>query len=80
MQPAIPTISLREVTGANKPFSMMATTNLLKAIDEEAIEAFRKHERTGRPIGDNSFIEGVEKIAGRQLKLRKPGPKPKSQN
>jgi putative transposase len=34
----------------------------VKAIDTETIQSFRKHERTGRPIGDNSFIERVEKL------------------
>ena len=37
-------------------------------------------ERTGRPIGDNDFIEKLEKITGRHLKPRKPGPKPKAVN
>jgi hypothetical protein len=41
---------------------------LLKGIDTETIEAFRKHERTGRPIGDDEFIEKVEKITGRRVK------------
>ena len=53
---------------------------LMKAIEAETIEAIKKHERTGRPIGDHSFIEKVEQITGRQLKLRKPGPKPKGKN
>ena len=43
---------------------------LLKGIDTETIEAFRKHERTGRPIGDDGFIEKVEKITGRRVKPR----------
>ena len=53
---------------------------LLKDIDTETIEAFRKHERSGRPIGNDDFIEKVEKITGRRVKPRKPGPKPKSVN
>jgi putative transposase len=50
---------------------------LMKDIDTETIEVFRKHERTGRPIGDDDFIEKVEKITGRRVKARKPGPKPR---
>jgi len=50
---------------------------LMKDIDTETIAVFRKYERTGRPIGDDDFIEKVEKITGRQVKARKPGPKPK---
>ncbi len=34
------------------------------------------HERTGRPLGSESFIEKASKILGRDLKLKKPGPKP----
>jgi len=43
----------------------------------ETIEAFRKHERTGRPVGDNGFIEKMEKATGGRLKPGKPGPKPR---
>jgi putative transposase len=53
---------------------------LMKAVDKDTVEIFRKQERTGRPIGDNDFIEKLEKITGRHLKPRKPGPKPKAVN
>jgi hypothetical protein len=36
---------------------------------------FRKHERTGRPIGDDAFIERLERLLDRELKPKKPGPK-----
>ncbi len=36
---------------------------------------FRKHERTGRPVGDDAFIERLEQLLDRKLKPRKPGPK-----
>ncbi len=36
---------------------------------------FELHERTGRPLGDNSFIEKAERILKRDLKKKKPGPK-----
>jgi putative transposase len=38
---------------------------LLKPVDPNTVKALRKHERTGRPLGDSSFIEEVEKITGR---------------
>ena len=41
------------------------------------IELFRKHERTGRPLGMDSFIEKMERLLGRKLKPEKPGPKKK---
>jgi len=41
------------------------------------IEIFRKHERTGRPLGDDSFIKKMELLLERKLKPKKPGPKKK---
>jgi len=36
---------------------------------------FTKHANTGRPLGDNSFLDKLEKITGKTLHKRKPGPK-----
>ena len=36
---------------------------------------FRKHARTGRPLGDEKFLTKLEEITGRILRKRKPGPK-----
>lgn len=44
-----------------------------------AFEALRSGERTGRPLGDDAFLAGLEAQTGRQLKRRKPGPKPQKQ-
>jgi putative transposase len=38
-------------------------------------EPIRKHERTGRPLGNLRFIEKVERMLDRVLKPQKPGPK-----
>jgi putative transposase len=35
------------------------------------------HTRTGRPLGPDAFVEGLERRLGRALKRRKPGPKPR---
>ena len=35
----------------------------------------RTHERTGRPLGDEGFVERLESALGRRLKKRKLGPK-----
>lgn len=44
--------------------------------DEDAnIETLRKHLNTGRPLGDENFINKLENITGRFLKKKKPGPK-----
>jgi len=37
--------------------------------------ALRAHERTGRPLGDDPFVDRLEADLGRKLKKRKPGPK-----
>ncbi len=39
------------------------------------IELLRKHERTGRPLGEESFIENLEFLLNRSLKLEKAGRK-----
>ncbi len=36
---------------------------------------FEQHERTGRPLGDEGFIEKAERLLHRALKKKKPGPK-----
>ena len=44
---------------------------------EPEIELFRKHERTGWPLGVDPFIGTMELFLGRKRKLQKPGPKKK---
>jgi len=41
---------------------------------------FKAHTGNGRPLGDNSFIEGIERLTGRSFHKLKPGPKPKASN
>ncbi len=50
---------------------------LYEAEDEEEIESFRLHERTGRPLGDDGFVTNLEALTGRILKPRKSGRKRK---
>lgn len=45
--------------------------------DEDDMEVIRRHERTGRPLGDDAFIEHIEASLGRPMRPRKPGPKPR---
>ena len=42
------------------------------------MEEFRLRERTGRPLGSNVFLATLERLIGRVLLPRKPGPKPKN--
>lgn len=44
---------------------------------EQEMEILRKHERTGRPLGNISFIEKLESLLDRTLKPLKPGPEKK---
>lgn len=45
------------------------------ALSEEKL--IKLHERTGRPLGENSFVKKLEKILNIKLMKSKPGPKPK---
>jgi putative transposase len=44
---------------------------------EEQTNDIRKHERTGRPLGSEGFVEKLESALERILKRGKPGPKGK---
>jgi putative transposase len=48
---------------------------LTSAATEEEIETFRRHERTGRVLGDDDFQKRLEKNLGLVLRRQKPGPK-----
>lgn len=50
----------------------------LSASSEDELNILKKHEKTGRPLGDTGFIEHIETIVGRPLRPQKPGPKPKT--
>ncbi len=39
------------------------------------IEAIRAHTRTGRPAGEPHFIENLERLTGKQLRVRRPSSK-----
>lgn len=41
--------------------------------NESDLDTFRKHERTGRPLGDKDFIAKIEEITGRTLGKKKVG-------
>ncbi|MFH2093210.1 MAG: transposase [Pseudomonadota bacterium] len=53
-------------------------TFLSSDVKTTQIKEFQKHERTGRPLGGDSFVEKLEVVLGRKLKLGKPGPKKKN--
>ncbi len=44
-------------------------------VSEDEMESLRKHERTGRPLGDEHFIDQIESKTGLTLQKKKTGPK-----
>jgi len=50
---------------------------LNSAVSEDQLDQLRDHGRTGRPLGNPTFLERLEKLIGRLLRPKKPGRKPK---
>jgi hypothetical protein len=50
----------------------------LQREEQREFELMRRHERTGRPLGEDGFIEGLERLVQRTLRPQKPGPKEKN--
>ncbi len=51
---------------------------LCEGLEADEAELFRRHERTGRPLGQARFLERIEKTLGRVIRPNKRGPKPKN--
>lgn len=51
---------------------------LAAAPAEEDFETIRRHQRTGRPLGEDAFVDRLEARLGRKPRPGKPGPKPAS--
>jgi len=49
--------------------------DFLSLSSEDEMTTFRKHERSGRPLGDESFVDNIEALLKRTLRPQKPGPK-----
>jgi putative transposase len=52
---------------------------LAEGLEEERLEALRRHARTGRPLGAKPWVKRMEKRLGRPLAPRKAGRKPKAE-
>lgn len=50
-------------------------SDFLTLSSEDEMTTFRKHERSGRPLGQEAFIDNVEALLERTLRPQKPGPK-----
>lgn len=48
---------------------------LAAGLSVEQTELFRRHARTGRPLGDEGFLARLERLVGRVLLPQKTGPK-----
>ena len=48
-----------------------------EALNAEDVELLRRHQRSGRPLGSRDFIDRLERLTGRELHLKTPGPKKK---
>ena len=48
---------------------------LMQDDGRDAAETLRRHESTGRPLGDQAFLKKIGQLLGRDLVPRKPGPK-----
>jgi putative transposase len=49
--------------------------SFLSLLSSDELDLMQRHERTGRPLGAFSFVEGLEQKLGRILRPQKPGPK-----
>jgi len=47
---------------------------LLSESSEEEYEKLRRHERSGRPLGTEAFLDHLEALTSRKLRKQKPGP------
>lgn len=47
----------------------------LSLSEKDELALFKKHERTGRPLGNESFIDRLEGELSLPLRPQKPGPK-----
>ena len=50
--------------------------DLLLEDRDEAFAALRRAEGTGRPVGTAEFVIGLERVLGRRIARRAPGPAP----
>jgi len=48
---------------------------LASDIPDDEYATLRRHERSGRPLGNDCFLAGLEKLTSRILRRQKPGPK-----
>ena len=55
---------------------MACFADLLLEDRGKALAARRRAETTGRPVGTAEFVTGLERVLGRPIARRAPGPRP----
>jgi putative transposase len=50
---------------------------LAEGPSESEVRVLREHASTGRPLGDQAFIERLEKMTGKKIASQRRGPKPR---
>ncbi len=72
-------LSGKDENGIIQPEALLSLTGdwkaYLTAARKYPCEELERHGRTGRPLGDERFIETAERVLQRVLKKNKPGPK-----
>lgn len=51
---------------------------LAEGLGDAEADRLRRHERTGRPLGSDAFLDRLERRLARPLRPQKPGPKPRT--
>lgn len=67
---------LARVVVFGMPHHVTQRSNLDQPITEGMLAAIRSGERTGRPLGSDSFVANLEAGLGRTLGRQRPGRKP----
>ncbi len=82
MPARFPAPAKRHPAGNREPFHETAGDwrEFLSVAGDDKVEEIRRHERTGRPLGSEGFLSGLEKALQRVLSRKKPGPKKNGDN
>jgi len=66
------------LTGSRSPLESIGDWRgfLAEELPEDRLDDIRRHEKTGRPLGDERFVASLESALGRRLRRRRPGPQP----
>ncbi|MBU0638071.1 MAG: hypothetical protein KKB50_04340 [Planctomycetes bacterium] len=81
-------LPLRERAWARRDRPMFTASNIHNELADRVRglgpggigETLQRHERTGRPLGDDSFLTKLRDLLNRALKPKKPGRKPKKKD